>query len=236
MGYFTYFSFAAGLEKPIWVEKGAIQRMLDHVAEIEKALNLTREKYLDNPEHWTRESKKFVGIDDDKLCAVVSRHNRYIRAFYDQLAECSKKGKRPNTERLTPKKAQEFWHALDELHVEPGRWSADYYREEMERIYEVMRGRETDGVSFNAKKPLTPEQADAVICLFSEFLDSHDIRLAVPVGHDRLASSYDGEYDWSSTCGAIDSDEFEHHGSTCRKKDCDVRQQWKADREEEGKS
>lgn len=224
MGYRAYFMFASGLSETIRVEMGTFQRMMEHVDEIESELGLERESHDNNLSHWTSKSKRFEGIPDEKVCLMVSKHNRYVRWFYDMLDARSKSPTNLTAfENLTPKKAQQFWHALELLSVEPFRWTKDFYREEMDRLYEAMRGRETDGVSFNAKKPLTIEQADAVICLFSEYLDKYDIRLAVPRGHDSLASSYDGEYYWSSTCGAVAEDDIEGHARTCIKKDCDVR-------------
>ena len=52
--------------------------------------------------------------------------------------------------------------------------------------------------------------------VFSTYLDGHDLRLDVPNGHDRLASSSDGGYDWCTRCGAMDPDE----AGDCRKKAC----------------
>lgn len=225
MSYHVFFSFSTGLSKPLKVPKGTLASITSLVEEVERLLKLEREQYMDNPPHWTSKSKRFDGLDDKLVCEMVSRHNRWVRSLYERFGKWTKQPVKDG-ELITPEQAASFWHGLELLSVDPERWTADYYREQMERLYEVIRGRETDGVSFNAKKPLTTEQADAVIMLFAEFLDTHDIRLAVPVGCDHLASSQDGEYHWSSTCGAISEDDVEHHAKKCRKKGCDVKEQF----------
>lgn len=87
-------------------------------------------------------------------------------------------------------------------------------------LYEVMRGRKSEGVTFD-EKALTPKQTAKVIILFSEFLDHHDIRLDVPNGRDQLASSTDGGYDWCEKCGAMDPDDV----PDCRKRGCPLRKE-----------
>ena len=118
----------------------------------------------------------------------------------------------------------EFWMMLTDITVPVEKWTADYYRNRMEHAYAVMRGLNSKGETLNSRKPLTVEQADAVICLFSQWLDDEDIRLAVPEGRDWLASSADGEYDWCGTCGkAIDADDVPKKERNCRKKGCAIR-------------
>jgi hypothetical protein len=64
--------------------------------------------------------------------------------------------------------------------------------------------------------PLTERQAASVIILFSQWLDEHDIRLDVPLGHDILGRSDQGDYDWCSECGPIHSDEAFDRARTCQ--------------------
>ena len=93
--------------------------------------------------------------------------------------------------------------------------------EKMNHLYEVMRGRPDDGVSFD-ETPLTERQAAQVINIFSTYLDEHDMRLDVPRGHDYLASSYDGGYDWCEKCGcAVHPDDI----GSCEKKKCPLREE-----------
>jgi hypothetical protein len=204
MSHHVFFMFAEGLAKPMRVPKGTRERMLAHVAEVERTLQLKTEKYLNNPPHWTSESTRFKGIDDKIVCRAVEDHNRMVRWFYRILSEASGKPKGKDTELLTPKQAAEFWHGLQILEVDPDRWTADYYRERMEEMYEVLRGRPTNGTAFDAKA-LNTKQANAVICLFSQYLDSHDIRLEVPWQRDHLVDSE--EYRWCERCGAIAIDD-----------------------------
>ena len=168
---------------------------------------------------------KWKSIDDELLCKAVEDHNQWVRCIYDefgywsQFPYLSRKWKRdvksrrqdlpyfaagpderytkkPNSaEEITPKDAATFWHAFQTLSVPVERWSKDYYRSRMEHLYEVMRGRESDGVSFDAK-PLSEKQAAAVVNIFSTYLDSHDLRLDCPKDRDQLKSSYDGGYEW----------------------------------------
>ena len=56
--------------------------------------------------------------------------------------------------------------------------------------------------------------------IFSPILDSHDVRLDVPKGLDRLAASDDGGYWWCSKCGAVTLE----HAEQCEKKNCPVRE------------
>jgi hypothetical protein len=90
----------------------------------------------------------------------------------------------------------------------------------MEHLYEVMRGRESNGVTFDVK-PLTEKQAAQVINLFSEFLDPDDLRLNVPDGRDYLASSADGGYEWCDKCfKPIAEDD-----TSCRRRKCPLREE-----------
>ncbi|HEA67728.1 MAG TPA: hypothetical protein ENI07_13020 [Desulfobacterales bacterium] len=88
-----------------------------------------------------------------------------------------------------------------------------------------MRGQESDGITFDEIPPLTPEQAGQVIVLFSEYLDTADIRLEVPRGHNRLASSDDGGYLWCEKCGAVTYEDAED----CDTDGCPLRAEFEED-------
>lgn len=215
MSYSVFFSFSTGIAKAMTVPAGTLKACQDHVRLVEASLGYEATRYKKNPAHW-RTTVPREGVSDKDFCAVAMRHNGWVRYFYWQLEEWAKKKPTGATERLTKAGAQTFWHGLQEIDVPAGRWTKDYYRDRMEHLYEVMRGRESEGVTFDVKA-LTPRQAEQVIILFS-FLDPGDIRLAVPKGKDRLASSDDGEYVWCEKCGAKDTEEADD----CRKRGCPI--------------
>jgi hypothetical protein len=221
MSFHVHFAFSSGISKPIRCPKGTLASIKEHVAHVESTLGLKPERYRDNPAHWSSRNR-FEGVSDKVLCEAVEEHNRWVIRLYRQFGEWSKSPVKGG-EKITPADAETFWHALEELHVEPGRWTSEYFRERMESLYEVMRGRATNGVSFDAK-PLTPEQAGAVITLFGQYLDTGDIRLAVPVGYDCLRASEDGGYSWCEKCGAIAEEDVEGRIRNCRKRGgCPIR-------------
>lgn len=228
MSYHVYFAFSTEIKKAIRVPKGTLEQCLKHVKTVEDTLGLETTQYKDNPPYWKSTTPK-EGVTDELFCQTASNHNRFIRYLYKNLEEWSKTiltGK--DSERLTPKDAARFWHGLQMIDVPVERWTRDYYRERMEHLYEVMRGNNSEGVTFNATKSLTTKQAAAVILLFSEYLDKHDLRLDVPNGHDLLKASYDGGYTWCEKCGPVDEDDVEAQISHCRRKKCPIKAKYGA--------
>ncbi len=220
----VFFAFAAGLSGPISVPKGTVAKAMNQIAETERLLGLETEQYEKNPPHW-KSSTPSEEIDDKIACKTADEHNRWVRWFYGRLGEWSKSPVKDG-EKLTPEIAAKFWHGLQMVQVPPERWTGEYYRGRMDYLYEVMRGRESEGATFDAK-PLTREQADSVISLFSEYLDTHDMRLAVPVGYDCLRASYDGGYSWCEKCGAIAEEDVEDKIDNCRKRGgCPIRRDY----------
>lgn len=236
MSVHVLFALSEGLAKPIRVPKGTYAKILDHVADIERRLDLKNTKVPDQ-NHWNMWAlqEAFDRLKDGDFCAIAREHNRWVHWLYERLAEWSEKPpKTKESENLTPKLAKEFWHALQEFAVPVERWDRDYYVEMMEHAYEVMRRKEHDDEYFDAE-PLTSKQADAVINLFGQWLDEHDMRLAVPNGHDCLKSPYDGGYKWCSDCGAVDEGDFEGQIRNCEKEGCDLRSEYgEAEEESEG--
>jgi len=226
MSYEVFFDFAQGLAAPLKVPTGTKKRLLEHVLEIEGLLALKRSKYEDNPVHWDHfdenYKKGFPNVtDDDALCNAIQGHNEWVVRTYREFGEWSEKPVAEG-EIITPDEAQEFWHGFQRLTVPLNRWSANYYRNRMEHLYEVMRGRPNEGNDFD-EKPLTVRQAAQVINLFSEYLDTGDLRLDVPNGYDYLASSTDGGYDWCEKCGPVHPDAWtEERG--CGKRKCPLKQ------------
>jgi hypothetical protein len=212
MSFAVFFDFSVGLSATITVARGTLQRILAHVGKIEETLQLKQARFETNPAYWDRND--FAGIPDEVLCDTVEEHNRWVMQFYAQLSDLEKNPV-ADGEALTPEDAQRFWHGLTRLNVPPHRWTREYYVARMESLYEVMRGRESEGITFD-EKALTPKQAAAVIRIFDQYLDKHDMRLDVPNGHDHLASSYDGGYSWCEKCGPMKSDD----AMNCKRRKC----------------
>jgi hypothetical protein len=231
MAYNVFFAFSSGLTKRLRVPAGTKRAIMEHVEEVEQVLGLKRSKYKDNPVHWDYFDPEyrngFPSVDDEVLCETVLEHNAWVRRCYRQFGEWAKEpfkgGKGKRGEWITPKDAETFWRGFQELDVGPSRWTGEYYISRMESLYEVMRGRESEGVTFGAKA-LTPQQAAAVVNIFSPFLDHNDRRLDVPNGHDYLASSYDGGYSWCEKCGPAHPDDADH----CSKRGCPIRAERRA--------
>lgn len=218
MSYKVYFGFATALDKTLKVQKGTIQKMSEHIESVENVLQIKREKYLDNPEHWAFTDYK--DIDDNVLCQTAQNHNGEVRFFYDTLVSWTENPP-DEFEELTNEEFQKLLPGLQFITVKPERWTGEYYTKRMNVLYDVMRGHEVEGITFGERK-LTIKQAGAVIRLFSEFLDTDDRRLDVPNGHDYLASSYDGGYDWCEKCGAMTYEDAKR----CNKRKCPLQKEY----------
>lgn len=217
----AYFFFTQGLSQTITVPSGTKEMIAKHVSYVEESLGLKKIEAPDgNSAYWDCPPNKFksIEIDDKILCSVVETHNIWVRQLYEYFEKWVQNPPGGNTEQLTPDDAKTFWHALTILDVPPERWSRNYYKSRMEHFYEVLRGREDEGVEIGCK-PLTTKQANAVIWLFS-FLDKHDIRLEVPKGGDELRSADDGGYDWCEKCGAV----YPEDAGACSKRKCPLKE------------
>lgn len=216
MSYHVFFAFSTGLKEPITAPKGTLASILRHVESVEETLGLKRSQYMDNPVHWDTWDENyrlgFPHVDDETLCKTVLEHNAWVRRLYADIAKWASDPV-ADGETITAEDAQTFWHGLQMLRVKPDRWTGEYYRSRMEHYYEVMRGREDEGVSWPAPK-LSPKQAGAVIWLLADLLDHDDIRLEVARGNDHLSSG--DEYTWCSKCGAVTDED----ANACRKRDC----------------
>lgn len=257
MSYTTFFTFSSGLSRTMSVPSGTLQAIQDHVAWVEGKLKIETEEYQGET-RWKSLSHPFgEGVSNETLCEVASEHNQWVRWLHERFGEWSEARRKkkspegvwekqawrdgrwgivtvgrkefPAPEKLTPKQAQTFWRALNEIHVPVSRWTRKFYVDRMNHLYEVMRGREHEGVTFNARRQLSPKQAAAVVMLFAEHLDDKDMRLDVPNGRDYLASSYDGGYDWCEKCGPVHPDDV----GGCRRKACPLRAERDADEPEE---
>lgn len=246
MSYATFFSFSSGLARPMLVPHGTLAACLSHLADVERRLGIELETYegetrwatgrpaagVDDGElcHVATEHNRFVRF----LHGLLSRWSEEARKEKPPIPAAWRKrrwpdprdvgdyayetmhGPLPEPETLTPEGAASFWRGLRDIDVPAGRWTGDYYRDRMQHAYEVLRGRESEGVTLNARRSLSPRQAAAVVCLFAEWLDPADLRLDVPNGCDYLASSSDGGYDWCEKCGPMNPDRV----GGCRRKAC----------------
>ena len=213
MSYHVFFGFASGLAKPLKVPIGTLKDIADHVEWVERTLDM-QSPGGGSIWHWFNLRDACNRAEMETLCEVASKHNTFVRWLYERLGEWSKTPVKGG-ETLTPTKAKKFWEALQEISVPVEKWTPDYYIGRMEHLYEVMRGRESEGVTFDGKA-LTTKQAAAIINIFSPYLDDDDRRLD---GCDYLASSYDGEYDWCEKCGAV----LPEDADRCTKRKCPIR-------------
>lgn len=223
MSYQVFFSFSVGLSKTLMVPKGTLAKINAHCDQVEKNLTLAEYKGLDDIwSHWSKR-EAYKRITDELLCETATSHNGFIEWLYRALANWSKNPV-ADGEELTPEQSVTFWKKLDTITVESDRWTRDYYKDQMEHLYEVMRGRPNCGTSFD-EKALTAKQANNVIRLFSTYLDTHDIRLEVPNGYDQLESSDDGGYEWCEKCGPM----YYEDARQCRKRKCPLVAEYKAE-------
>lgn len=222
MSFRVFFAMSTGLSGPIAVPKGKLKEIMHHVQWVESELGYETEQYRDNPKHWKTTAPK-EGVSDETYCEVAEAHNRYVRYLYEDFGIWSKEPFKDG-EIITPGDAKEFWHGLHTITVPPKRWTKEYFKARMDALYETMRGRDAEGVSFDAE-PLTIKQASAVITLFDQYLDVHDVRLEVPKGYDSLYASDD--YAWCDKCGAIHWDDVDQEIESCREKEgCPLRRDY----------
>lgn len=224
MSVHVFFSFSTGLETSLQAPVGTKASIIAHVESVETTLGLKRTRNKPDGDvywnHWDKAWRQgWPKVPDELLCDTIEEHNEWVRRLYYDVEQWAAKPVEDG-EIITPKDAEGFWFGLQLLTVRPERWTRKYYISRMEHLYEVMRGRENEGVVFDAKA-LTPKQCAAVMLIFSEYFDAFDTRLDVPNGHDYLASSYDGGYEWCEKCGAMTYED----GQACRKRKCPLREE-----------
>lgn len=226
MSYRVYFSLSSGLSKPVTVPKGTLKSIIERIQTTETDLGFETEQYRNNPKHW-KNTEPREGVSDEVYCQAAEEHNRYVWWLYGLFERCFEIPTKDG-EVITPEESTKFWHGLQIINVPHSRWTRDYFVNRMSTFYEVMRGREEEGIIFGASK-LTEKQAAAVINIFSGILDTHDVRLDVPKGHDYLAAMDDGGYEWCEKCGAVTLDD----AMGCDKKHCPIREEFEVGNDEE---
>lgn len=204
--YHSFFMFQTSLKNPMKVQIGTCEKIREHVEHITEECGLKIEQFEDNSPHWERYEPS-DSVDDKTASNLVRQHNGWVEWLYGRLAEWSKNPPK-EYEEMTPEFAETVWHGFSKLHLPVERWSADYYQEEMQRLFDVMRGEDDDEIIWNGD-PLTPRQAAEVINLFDMYLDKHDVRLELPQGWDDQLLNAD-EYAWCPEHGAIPVDDTEY--------------------------
>lgn len=191
--------------------------MLLSVNETERKLGIRRE-YYEGSCRWNHFPLVAKTVSDEDYCDAVEKHNSMVRWFYEECSVAGKEATEQRPEGISPEMAKNLFIGLQQLRVPPEKWTSEYYQARMEAIYSTLRGRSEEGMTFDSE-PLSINQARDVIVLFSQFLDSHDIRLEVCKGHDGLTNSYSEGYFWCQKCGAVDyddlPDEFDRDESVC---------------------
>jgi hypothetical protein len=237
----TRFMFTQGLLKPIQVQAGTLALIEAHKAMLVEVFGLG-----DDTSQWCWEIRSKlrtrsvpashrmdrVPVREDDAGLLTDKHVREISCAHRHLVDtvwariapeqAGSLGEEPET--ITVEQAAEFWPVLSlSIEVPFWRWTAEHYHDRMEHAYEVMRGRSSEGEHFD-EDPLTIRQANAVIRVFSRWMDEHDVRLEVPNGHDMLKRSDTGGYNWCEHCGAIDEYEVRSEASGCKRgKACPLR-------------
>jgi len=165
---------------------------------------------------------------------IASAHRRFVDTIWARLLPEKADPLSGEKETISVERAAEFWPVLTlSIDVPYWRWTAEHYHNRMEHAYEVMRGRSSEGEHFD-EEPLSVRQANAVIRVFSRWMDEHDVRLEVPVGHDHLARSDTGGYDWCEHCGAISEYDVRNRAAECdRRESCPLRELYADDEFEE---
>ena len=208
---------SVGLIDTIFAPPGTLVDIQREIDQLQSGLGLRAVRYRDNPPHWGNIEAAIAEVpDDDILCDGVADHNQWVFWMHERLAAW-RKSPVPDGAILTPEGSREWVYVLSLLSVPPARWTPKFYRHRMDHAFEVLRGRENEGVTFDAA-PLTVAQTAAVIALFSAWLDPADLRLEVPRGEDRLWDQ--AEYEWCDRCGAVTPRSAER----CRKRSCPVRE------------
>lgn len=210
MPFHVFFDFSTGLSGDVTVREGTFETMCKQVDETEKILGIECEEY-NGVLRWKHPLVRNEELTDEEYCSIVDDHNWRVRWFYNHLVECQENAPK-NREIITPEMAETFWFGLTILSVPLNRWTDEYYQARMDAMYDCLRGRESEGMSYGSDA-LSVSQAKDVIVMFSQWLDKGDIRLDVIKGEDRLCRSDD--YQWCCSCGAVDFDDIDIDEEYC---------------------
>ncbi len=247
----TRLQFTQGLNQPIQVQAGTMAWIARHKKMLVEVFELGDEP---TDWHWTIHEKLNTrsvpashGLDrvparesdaglltDKHVREIAAAHRLFLDAMWARFSRGSSDPLDGERETITVEQAAEFWPVLTlSVEVPFWRWTAEHYHNRMEHAFSVMLGIESQGEHFD-EDPLTIRQANAVVRVFSRWMDTHDVRLEVPNGRDQLERIDTGAYDWCQFCGAIDEDDVRSEAADCeRAAECPLRALFAADEFEE---
>lgn len=193
------------------------------------------------PQRWLDDRARDAKIA--KMASAVRRHNDEVRWLYEELSKWQKrKWKRGESEQITVAQSVDFWGGLTILDLPRDLWDREHYTDHMEHLHELLTTGSSRGTSLDCK-PFNAEQAGALIILFEDEIDQwgYDARFAIPLDEqlkplDRIASSYDGGYEWCSKCGPINQDDFHARCRVCpraKKGQCELKNNHPSEFEDE---
>lgn len=191
MGFELFFDLAVGFKKPLTAPEGTYRAILKQIRYVESELGFNREKYKDNPWRWNDTEKE--GVTDEAFCEVAEKHNNFVIWLHGKLSEWTARRPDGKTEVITVEQSKDFMPGLRRLDIPFERWTEDHFEKKLTSFYEIVRGRNTDGVSFGAE-PLNEDQAAQVVLLLHEYIIGHGRfpkEYDVPRGHDYLTNSED---------------------------------------------
>lgn len=236
MLYRTGLQFSTGLKKSIMIKKSTMEYLERHKEWLIKefgGIDVRAQnwlKHFPNKDHWSNPD-----AGNNKLCSMARHQNYFVRHMYYAMRD-DRNAKDVELVKLTPKKASSYWPMFHEVTIPPNRWSAEYYKEEMNELMLVLQGKGDDYVTFEAP-PLTLEQAAQVVIAFDHYLDKHDIRLTLPRGCDELYPSEECQYCLEMGEDFLENDMDDYECRRCKNKDCDyglwIREQYEEEEKED---
>jgi len=198
-GVHIFFGFSEGIKRDIFVPKHKLDFVKQTVEDQMDALGIE-----EIPEGFYLESHALKAIgDDDDLCEFASEQNDLVETAYLMVEAATAESTADNTELLTQECFKSILPMLKEVTVPIDRWSKQYHKEQMTKVFEILRGEKIKKVIWDIPA-LSVEQAAGVVWLIDVVLgvDRHQNDLAVCKGEEFLSSG--DEYFWCENCGAVD--------------------------------
>lgn len=208
-GIHIFFAFSEGLKQDIYVSKKTIEYVMHKVGLQMDTLDISDIAEIPDMSSLERFAEKHFEQGhrgDEAICEFASEQCKLVEMAYDMVQKATPEPTTENTALLTQGDFKAILPMLKQVDVPIERWSKDYHRERMDEVYEILRGRPTDKVSWEIP-PLTEEQAAGVVWLIDVVLgvDRHQNDLAVCKGQDHISDT--NEYHWCEKCGAVDYDD-----------------------------
>lgn len=190
----TYLGFSPtfihqGINKNIWV--------IEELLEVIKNMILAKKSWYESEcvEYSSNIFIKLIEAEKDSkrldiLVNAIYDWNETTKWFWWSI----KKFKETDINRwrhveITPAQVQDWIVFLDEIEVPSQYWTPYFYEETMSNLFNAMTcGEDKYSNIIITGKRFSITQAEAIIRLFSSFLDTNDVRLNVPDGHGFLTS------------------------------------------------